>query len=487
TRDTIGVIPGDGFFDIGNPARWRDHYLSEYTFKGDLTHHFTEKHKFKTGIEMRFQNMQMIDLVSPWFKPLGLNYDIYTVNPAMGALYAQDNITVKGMILNFGLRFDYWFPGKYVDQTIKYRTTIPPEVRRQYLDETFDLPFFQRWKGRLSPRLGVSHPVSDNQTLFFSYGHFSKLPRPQFIYSKLGGSSAKATSQTIGNPNLNPETTVAYELGLRNQLGEGDVLTVTAYYKDIFDYITARTVRVQSIRYSGGLYTTYINQDYSRIRGIEVEYKTRVGNWFRGTLSGSYSIATGKSSSADEAAFNTQQGLEENIKEVPMVFDRPLQVSMNLNLTSRKNEPLFGFGRGVLEDYNLFFRVFYESGKRYTKDTLSRFPLADGRPLYVQDNSHPLEKIAEPWFYIDMNFEKYFDVGIGKIALSFEVQNLLNRKNSQIINPVTGKAYEYGDPTVNSVNDPLYPDLTYPVDPYPYNPARYLTPRTFRLGMSFRF
>ena len=113
--------------------------------------------------------------------------------------------------------------------------------------------FGQRWKARLSPRLGISHPVSDNQTLFFSYGHFSKLPRPQFVYSKLEKTSARSTFQTVGNPNLNPETTVSYELGLRNQLGESDVLTLTAYYKDIFDYITARTVRASSARISGAM------------------------------------------------------------------------------------------------------------------------------------------------------------------------------------------------------------------------------------------
>ena len=74
--------------------------------------------------------------------------------------------------------------------------------------------------------------------------------------------------------------------------------------------------------------------------------------------------------------------------------------------------------------------------------------------------------------------------------LSLEVQNVLNRQNSQIINPVTGRAYEYGDGTQYpspSVNDPVYPDLSYPVTPYPYNPARYLTPRTFKLGLALNF
>ncbi|MBI5475200.1 MAG: TonB-dependent receptor [Ignavibacteriales bacterium] len=497
-RDTIGVIPGDGFYDLGNPTGWRDHYLSEYTFKGDLTNHFTEKHKFKTGVEMRFQSMQMVDLVAPWYKPLGLNYDIYKVNPAQGALYAQDNIVLKGMILNFGLRFDYWFPGKFVDSTLSLPSdsiNVSPQIQQAYFDQTYNL-FGRHWKARISPRLGISHPVSDNQTLFFSYGHFSKLPRPQFIYSKLARTSAKSTFQTIGNPNLNPETTVSYELGLRNQLSDKYVLTITAYYKDIFDYITARSVRVAKSRFSSGSYTTYINQDYSRVRGVEVEFKGRYSEWLRGTFSGSYSIATGKSSAADEAAYNLQLGLEENIKEVPMVFDRPLQMSLNLNISCKKDQPFFGFGKGILDDYNWFIRFFYQSGKRYTpqlltgydKNSLSPY-FADvlGRPLYTPDYKNPYKNLSDDWFYIDMNFEKYIDLSIGKLAVSIEIQNLLDRKNSQIINPVTGRAYEYGEPTTQSTNDPLYPDLTYPVSPYPYNPARYMTPRTYRLGLEFRF
>jgi outer membrane receptor protein involved in Fe transport len=488
SHDTIGVIPGDGLYDIGNAKQWRDHSIVEYTFKADLTNNFTEKHKFKTGAEFRFQNFQMVDILSPWYKPLGLNNDIYTVNPRLGAFYAQDNITLKGMILNFGLRLDYWFPGDYVDYAVSLpanQTNIPDQVRDGYYSETFDL-FGLRMKARLSPRLGISHPVSDNQSLFFSYGHFSKLPRPQYVYSKLLLSSARATSQTIGNPDLNPETTVSYELGLRNQLSGSDVLTVTAYYKDIFDYITARKLQISGSRFSGATYTTYVNQDYSRIRGVEVEYKTRISNWFRGTLSGSYSIATGKSSSADDALFNLQQGLEENIKEVPTVFDRPMQLSLNLNFSSKKGEPLFGFGKGVLEDYNLFIRTFYESGKRYTRQILYQYD-ANGRPQYTPDYKNPNTEIGDPWFYIDLNFEKYIDVGIGKLVLSFEVQNLLDRQNSQIINPVTGRAYQYGDNTQQTENDPVYPDLTYPVNPFPYDASRYLNPRTYKLGLAFSF
>ena len=396
------------------------------------------------------------------------------------------------MILNFVLRLDYWEPGKFVDDVVALpsdSSNLTPQLQQAYYDDSYNF-FGRRMRMRLSPRLGISHPVSDNQTLFFSYGHFSKLPQPQFIYSKILRSLAKASNQTIGNPDLNPETTVSYELGLRNQLSGSDVLSVTAYYKDIFDYISARTLRTTQTRFAGGNYTQYINTDYARIRGLEVEYKTRLSEWFHGVLSGSYSVATGKSSNALEATYNLQQGLDENVIEHPMVFDRPLQLQLTLNVTSAKNKPLFEFGKGWLEDYNAFVRFFYESGKRYTQQIFVGNDPSSGRPEYVPDYAHPNTLIAEPWFYIDLNIEKYFDVMVGKLVLSLEIQNLLNNKNSQIINPVTGRAYEYGDPTQfpgGAVNDPLYPELTYPVDPFPYSAARYLTPRTFRLGMSLRF
>jgi len=488
TGDTIGVIPGDGFFDIGSPNVWRDHYLEEYTLKFDLTNHFTEKHKMKTGLEMRFQDIQLLDIFRPYVKPMGANTDSILVQPAFGAFYVQDNLTISGMILNAGVRFDYWFPGKFVDRVLSTgeATNVAEELRQKYFQDTWSF-FGRRWKARISPRLGISHPVSDNQTLFFSYGHFSKLPRPQFVYSKLTGSLGRGGTTVIGNPNLNPETQVSYELGLRNQLTENDVLTITAYYKDTFDYIQAQELRAVRPRGGTTTYRSYINLDYVRARGIEVEYKKRIGDYLRGSLSGSYSIATGKSSSSLENLFRLQQGLTESLKETYLVWDRPVQASLNINLTVKKGQPLFGFGEGVLEDYNIYTRLHFQSGKRYTEQIFTGYDPRSGRPLYVANIDDPLTKVGKNWFYVDVNFEKYFDLSFAKLVFLVEIQNLLNNKNSQIINPVTGRAYEYGDPTPLSMNDPLYPQLQGTIDPYPYNAARYLAPRNIRAGLSVRF
>lgn len=488
-RDTIGVIPGDGFWDIGNPFTWRDHFVQEFSVRGDLTSFFDEKNKFKSGFNLQFQEMQVIDIYKPWIGELGLNNDLYKVYPALGSLYAQDNINFSGMILNFGLRFDFWFPGKYVDNAVENPevVTIPDETRERYRENSFSWFGNRRFKARLSPRLGISHPVSDNQTLFFSYGHFSKWPKPQFVYAKLSPANAKSSFQRFGNPNLNPETTVAYELGLRTQFTNDDVLTVTAYYKDIFDYVSTRTAQISSARFATQRFITYVNTDYARSRGIEFEFKKRIGKWFNGNAQFSYSIVTGKSSSADEGVLVLTGDLDESIKEEYVSWDRPINASISTSFYVENGNPVFGFLPGILDDYNVYLRFFYQSGKRYTPAVFTGSYQIDGRPIYEYVRRERNSKLGDDWFWIDLNFEKYITIDNLKFSFFIEVNNILDQKNSAIINPVTGKAYEYGDPVPSSWNDPLYPDLQAPISPYPFNPARYLTRRNIKFGVSFRF
>ncbi|HMN25562.1 MAG TPA: TonB-dependent receptor [Ignavibacteriaceae bacterium] len=488
-RDSIGVIPGDGFWDVGNPSTWRDHYVQEWSVRGDLTNFFDEKNKFKAGFNFQFQEMQVIDIYKPWIGELGLNNDIYKVYPALGSFYAQDNINFSGMILNIGLRLDYWFPGKYVDDAVKNPdvVTIPDVTRARYKDDTFAWFGERRFKARLSPRLGISHPVSDNQTLFFSYGHFSKWPKPQFIYAKLDPLNAQSSFQKFGNPNLNPETTVAYELGLKTQFSNDDVLTVTAYYKDIFDYVNTRTAKIVSARFSTQSFITYVNSDYARSRGIELEYKKRIGKWFNGSASFTYAIVTGKSSSADEGVLVLQGDLKESIKEEFVPWDRPLTASLSTSFYVERDQPLFGFAPGILDDYNLYLRFFFQSGKRYTPAVYTGFVDERGRPQYEYVTDTRYNKVGDNWFWVDLNFEKYFQLMNLKFSVFVEVNNLLDTKNSAIINPVTGKAYEYGDDVPASWNDPRYPDLQAPISAYPFNPARYLTRRNIKFGVSLRF
>ncbi|NNL21288.1 MAG: TonB-dependent receptor [Ignavibacteriaceae bacterium] len=485
--DTIGVIPGDGFWDVGNPFTWHDHYLEEFSFRGDITSFFDEMNKFKAGFNLQFQEMQVVDIYKPWVGALGLNNDVYKVHPALGSFYAQDNVNFGGMILNFGLRFDYWFPGKFVDDAVKDTNivTIPDEIREAYNEDSFSWFGERRFKARISPRLGISHPVSDYQTLFFSYGHFSKWPKPQFVYAKLSPVSAQSSFQKFGNPNLNPETTVAYELGLKTQFTPDDVLTITAYYKDIFDYVSTRTARITSARFATQRFITYVNTDYARSRGVEIEFRKRIGSWFNGTASFSYAIVTGKSSSAEEGVLIARGDLNETIREEFLSWDRPFTAFVYTNFYAQPGS--FGFAENILDDWSLFIRAFYQSGKRYTPALFTGSVDEQGRNEYEFKQDERYTDIGDDWFYIDLNFEKYFDLAGMRLSVFVEVNNLLDNQNSIIINPVTGKAYEFGDDVPSSWNDPRFPDLQAPINPYPINPARYLAKRNIKFGFTLRF
>ena len=131
--------------------------------------------------------------------------------------------------------------------------------------------------------------------------------------------------------------------------------------------------------------------------------------------------------------------------------------------------------------------MFYQSGKRYTPYIFTNNYDTDGRPEYVFDRSNVLGNVGKDWFWIDMNIEKYFNLAGLNMSLSLEVNNLLDIQNSAIINPITGKAYEKGDPTPSGWNDPNYPDLQAPLSPYPFDPARYLTRRNVKFGVSIKF
>ncbi len=483
----VRIIPGDGFIDFGNATFWHDHHVDWFTIKGDLTSQIGDVHRIKGGFESSFKEMQLVDVTDPWIGTFGSSQDIYRVNPADGAFYIQDDIRFKGFYINGGMRLDYWAPGQFADDAVQDTTTVLTDgIREKYRDDTFEL-FGRRVKARLMPRLGVSFPISNNQMLFFNYGHFSKWPKPQFVYAKLAPVSAKSAFQKFGNPSLDPETSVKYELGVRHQFTENDVISVTAFYKDIFDYI--QTITIPDIpRVGSGV--TYVNLDYARSRGIEAQYKTRIGRYLFGDVSGTISLTTTKSSTSDIAFLVQDRQLEEPpIKEVFARWDRPWQVTANLSFRVPEDEHPDFLGLKLFDDWSLNLQFFAEAGKRYTPHELTGVN-AQGKPLYnaVEDQAERFSKVATRWQWMDLDFTKYFNFLGFDYGFSIEIRNLLNYKSAQIINPVTGEAYHYGDPVPSGWNDPRYPDLDYPISsPFPLNPARYRTSRNIRFGLSVEF
>ncbi len=522
------VLPGPGLFNNGGIAtRWHDHYAEEWTLKGVYTLFSPDKTlRLETGFESKFNDYQWIDIVRPWIgapiivdgdttetNRLGQSADLWRVRPLRGAAFSTGQIRYNGLIANLGLRFEYWAPGQYVDDLVADTTafTIPNAIRDEYLDQTVGL-FGRRFKFRLLPKLRVSFPVRDNQVLFFNYGHSTKLPHPTFVYTGLDPFfQDRSFFADLGNPNLNPEVDISYEIGLRSQITSDDALTVTGFWRDKFDFITATDLRIRDATGRETRRAFRINGDFARIRGLEVSYLKRVGAWFQGQITAAYSRATGLSSTNDDAIrqFLDEEGNVDTTVETPLAWDRPLDLKANVLLRYDRRRPLLGVPG--LNRFKLYLASTFRSGQRYTPVVFQgreRNPFTgenDWRPIYTE-SSDPADRFSEvgkPWWWFDLTVERALGVFGNDVLLTLEVTNLFNQQNAVIVNPVTGEAYPDVDPEFVRDNaadlrdDDAYDvetgvrDLRYE-DPQssglpPFNPSRFLPQRHVLLGLSYRF
>lgn len=62
----------------------------------------------------------------------------------------------------------------------------------------------------------------------------------------------------------------------------------------------------------------------------------RISGWFNGKFNFTYSVATGKSSSADQGFLVATTGASETISELFLSWDKPLQASANLYFNLEK-------------------------------------------------------------------------------------------------------------------------------------------------------
>jgi outer membrane receptor protein involved in Fe transport len=497
------VLPGDGFYNNGGISTlWHDHYYEELTLKAKFTYSSDSKIHFGSfGFEHKRQEMQWIDVSRPWvgapirladgtFTPssrIGESNDIWAVKPHNGAIFGQDEIKYKGIIAVIGGRFEYWAAGKFADQAIDNPYTfITKSNREEYKQQTTKI-LGLRWKARILPKVRVSFPVTENNVLYFNYGHSLRLPHPRFMYAGLDTNyQNRVSGANAGNPNLNPEVAVSYELGVKSQITKDFSATFTAFYKDQFDFIVNRTAEIVDPRLGQEFVDRVIsiNQDYARVRGVELGLNYRLSKQIRTTFNAAYQVATGKSNTAKESLLQIRQSGQVNTtKEQYLAWDRPFDIKGSIIFVPDSNIRVFNV---PLKKFRFFLFATWKSGLRY-----SPFQAAGvdelGRTRYELVPNSLNKKIGSSWFWTDLTITRDFYISRKyKAYLSFEVKNIFNNKNAQLINPVTGTGYRNGDNLPYEQRDPNY------INPNssglsPENPARYLQPRQIMYGIGFTF
>lgn len=468
--------------------------------KFDLTSQLNSSHQLKAGAELRLHELTLdsyslraaVDsngtTIVP-FQPIvptkeNLYRSVYTEprKPTEFSLYAQDKIELRDLIMNIGLRFDYFNSNYFVpvdpaDPSIY--TPMKPE--NKYVDpnapveELVELTPEQRqgkmWKKadakmQISPRVGIAYPITDKGVIHFSYGHFFQIPDFQYLYAAPGFKLNTGGGSTIfGNSNLNPQRTTQYEIGLQQELAVGLGIDVTLFYRDIRDWVGTSPL-VRTVR-DVVAYSTYENKDYANVRGVTFRGEQRFTNLFSAKVDYTFQIAEGTYSNPNDAynAITAQNEPRRNL--IPLNWDQ--NHTFNFQLMFRP------------ESWTLSLVGKFNTGLPYTP-SFAKGEFVGG----VGVASLPENSARRPDIYsADLYVTKRFPLGKANIMLFAYVYNLFDNRMATAVFSDTGSPDYTTDPRPENV---LYNSARVgTVEDYYNRPEWFIAPRQIQLGMSLGF
>lgn len=449
---------------------------TDFTLTGDLTSQVQKNWQIEAGFDLTYYNLKRFQEAKA--------YNVVedkTYNPYEGNIYWQNKLEFEGLITNLGLRFDFYNPNDKV-----YSNIFDP-FGQDNSDGSTEAAREENTKitGQLSPRIGISHPISENTVLHFSYGHFFQRA-PFGDYGEGTGVDAPGQSVTgilntmlirnedgsfspynLGNRNLKPRKTVQYELGVEHNLG-GIVANITAFYKDYTNNIRTVTVFTDN----GGSYLTTGNSNYSDSKGIEISLRKPLSGLWGGYLNYSWSTGIAGRSGDPDVIASPISGVQTRVTDYTGDF-----------ILYDPSRLKFGFVFNVPSDFNFFFNVF--SNLQFSLDYSVYYP----HEQIISDNYSFGGKsfIRNAYKNALIRIRKEFLIQNFSCAFFVEMNNAFNDQhiNLSIINSSTASLEDQAK-FVNS-NFTVFPDQKPNGGPFPDVIRYYNYPRTIVFGFSVGF
>ncbi len=461
--------------------------------KWDLTSQVDKLNLAKIGVEFQtdkifYENINLIPAVDADGKQLfpfvpfiqGIEspqHDRFERTPYKLSAYLQDKIEFESLIINVGLRFDLFDPnGKIPVDPEDPNIYNPFKLEHIYkdinndgkigLDEQVEENKFtvaereNFWyketsvKTQLSPRFGIAYPITDKGIIRFSYGIFQQIPEYSQLYlgDQFKLTSAQGIQGPFGNNDLKPQRTTIYELGLQQQLFEDFSFDVTAFYRDIRDWISSS----QPIpTYLAGIsYSKRINRDFANVRGVTLSVNKRFKDYYSFGLDYTFQIAEGTNSSPDQEYYAQLNGSEPTRILTPLNWDQTHTLNANLYVGS--------------DDWGVSLISTLSTGQPYTPTLIQGAYSGRNVLTGLAQNSRRKPLIAN----LDLEVHKNFIVSGVDLQFFIKVFNLLDLKNPLTVFGDTGKPdYTTQEKTV----------IDYDPDWFSY-PSYYSEPRNVYIG-----
>jgi outer membrane receptor protein involved in Fe transport len=403
-------------------------------------------------------------------------------NPLLAYAYVQDRFELSDMVLNVGLRFDYF-------------DTKADIIRNPYLPYAYGDPSkydnadFETKKAEfnISPRIGLGFPVTENTVFHAQYGKFIQQPSLNQLYTTIYDLNFLITDNNWGlnTGHVSSEVTTQYEIGFRQVLANMAALNITAFYKNTKGLVNSSTTFFQ--RVEGGELLRYItptNTDFGTVKGLAISVDVSKVSYFSLSLDYTYSIAEGTGSSTGSsftAAFRNTNG---EIPKViaPLDFDQRHTGVLNVDFAVPKGD------LGFLEmlSANLLFR--FNSGRPYTP--LEDQNLLAGNTNYGDTKGYVNSAYGPGNFRVDLKLEKSFALWNATITPYVWIENLFDSDNPVTVYQATGDPYTTGYlSTPNGQKDILDKGEGWKQDyiSLERNPFNFGIPRLIKVGFKVNF
>lgn len=509
-HDAYFSADGPGFYTGGQQKGHNRRTIDDRSAKFDLNWQLNRTHSLKTGflythytLNNQYSNIQnyytyfpdsagnyveyewewvieenRMKIEFPYYQPVispdsSVYSDIYKVYPTEFSAYIQDKMEFDEMVINFGIRYDYFDPNTYYPS----QRRNPSNQSNEYLkDENGNLIYDEDGdvildpdrmstyikidpKFQVSPRFGLSYQLGKTAVLHFSYGHFFQTPPMYALYQNHAFRVAPTDYETtMGNAQIKAEKTVSYEIGLWQEIMDGMDIEVTLFYRDIYDLLSAKVIST----FSQIEYGLYSNKDYGNVRGLEVKYDF-VKDHFSAYVNYTLQYTRGNADDPVQTFNRAGENTDPITRLIPMSWDQRHTFNVTVGYNTAK--------------YGATLTGYYNSGTPYTwrptQGILERVTLYPNN-TWISTN-----------YSVDLH--SYYNIHISKnvkLKLTLSVYNLLDRLNEVWVNDQTGRAYTAIIRETNLLRHRSdfneYKDIV-------QNPAMYSAPCLVKIGLGLTF
>lgn len=421
---------------------WADVSQNIYTAKEEFATRVGEQHLVQFGLELNQYDIssdvvkfepQMTYFGKPILDAPMLNYsNSYAYWPRSGSVYIQDKVELvrDGSNVSFGLRWDFLDPR--AQRPIVEFIPVSGSEFQQAVSGTTKAAF----KHQFSPRISVAAPVDPTTFLFFNFGQYFQFPLFDYLYSGITPSQLRQGTRNVlvGNPDLEPERSTSWEFGLKHELRNDILGSITYFRKSFQNQIDSKTL-VPFDSKSGGDYgfASYVNNDIATATGWELMLSRENNENLSGSISYSYMTTEGMSESANQAINYAQWGFPVVARPYPLSWDQRHTVKIDAEFRL----PLRLEGDLVL---------LYNSARPYTfYPTRDGFTPLDSSKLFLPNNRRMADNL-----FVNLKLSRRFSIDpSGRVILTvyLDARNVFNKLNVRWMDSGGKIGGELGDPS----------------------------------------